>query len=645
MLNIIQTYWNANNSSDPILNDGGFLCPEIHWMSWALSCSQLNKFYSKVDLHTDYKSSEVFKALKIPYNKIHLSLESEVMKNMDSRLWAYSKLHTYSLQKEAFLHVDGDVFIWEKFDEKLLHSNIICQNVEEDLNIYKFTLKEIKKINKFHQGWIDVERKIKALNAGIIGGIDIDFFKEYTKLAFDFYNENKHLFNQLTSVNNINVISEQYLLYQLIEKKNKTYSLLSDKVIETTEDFHHFVKVHEIPYKTKYLHTLSKTKQQEYICNFISFALRIEYPEIWEHIVLYFKENNILSSYFKRHLKCLENENVLIEPGKVDFKKSYSKTIKLSELTCLEFNEKNQSSIQINPVILDSYNQENIINNLKKRSYKKNCNSNIPWLFYSENDILDSYFLKKYIKVTPFHDIFLEKYNIQDGGILIKDNKIVKANIHNQIKITFTDLYYYSTHTLTIDPILLNIIEEAKKRPMKVEEIMKKYFFQNESKKFFTNILRIWINYGLITLSDNRKDFINSPTSKFYNQYKDKYSSNTKNCLLKYLDLTELDYNRGKIHKIKSIKSAISIAELINILKKINLNAQAVKGTMESLNKIPLPIIALIQPLNYSTQFVIITSISEDNIIIYNPIYDMYETYNKNYFKKLWDGVLIFIQS
>ncbi len=47
---IIQTLV-IQSETDPLKSSMGFLSPELNWMSWALSCFQLRKFYDKVELY------------------------------------------------------------------------------------------------------------------------------------------------------------------------------------------------------------------------------------------------------------------------------------------------------------------------------------------------------------------------------------------------------------------------------------------------------------------------------------------------------------------------------------------------------------------------------------------------------------------
>lgn len=73
-------------------------------------------------------SSLLTDTLQLPYSKVYLTHDQ--LKLIHTDLWALPKIYTYSLQKEPFLHIDGDVFLFHPFDSNLMESELIAQNVE-----------------------------------------------------------------------------------------------------------------------------------------------------------------------------------------------------------------------------------------------------------------------------------------------------------------------------------------------------------------------------------------------------------------------------------------------------------------------------------------------------------------------------------
>lgn len=102
-MKIVQTFWHGNNSL--LDNSFGWMNPQYHLMSWALSCLSLKDNYQNIVLYTDSHGYEIFaEQLKLPYTDIIIQYDNLTCPEPH---WAYPKLLTYSLQKEPFIHVDS----------------------------------------------------------------------------------------------------------------------------------------------------------------------------------------------------------------------------------------------------------------------------------------------------------------------------------------------------------------------------------------------------------------------------------------------------------------------------------------------------------------------------------------------------------
>ena len=68
-MKIVQTFWHGNNSL--LDNSFGWMNPQYHLMSWALSCLSLKDNYQNIVLYTDSHGYEIFaEQLKLPYTDI-----------------------------------------------------------------------------------------------------------------------------------------------------------------------------------------------------------------------------------------------------------------------------------------------------------------------------------------------------------------------------------------------------------------------------------------------------------------------------------------------------------------------------------------------------------------------------------------------
>ena len=212
-MKIVQTFWHGNNSL--LDNSFGWMNPQYHLMSWALSCLSLKDNYQNIVLYTDSHGYEIFaEQLKLPYTDIIIQYDNLTCPEPH---WAYPKLLTYSLQKEPFIHVDGDVYLPNKLDNTIEMSELIAQNKEIGSSYYKSMMNHILQKDLLMPSFLKKELEkdsIMSYNAGIIGGNDLEFIAEYCRTAFNFI-ESNHL-NDINSkdihINN-NILFEQILFY------------------------------------------------------------------------------------------------------------------------------------------------------------------------------------------------------------------------------------------------------------------------------------------------------------------------------------------------------------------------------------------------------------------------------------------------
>src|ERR1700730_5036463 len=129
-MKIIQSFWSKPSreiSSDKSM--GGWLEKKNNYMSWALSCLQFRSFYDEVELVTDrYGYDLLINQLELPYTNVKIVLDD--LNDFHSDLWALGKIYAYSLQDEPFIHADGDIYIWEKFSDKIENAELVAQNIE-----------------------------------------------------------------------------------------------------------------------------------------------------------------------------------------------------------------------------------------------------------------------------------------------------------------------------------------------------------------------------------------------------------------------------------------------------------------------------------------------------------------------------------
>lgn len=292
-MKIIQSCWSCNQPS-LIEYAAGWYGPEYNIMSWTLSCLQLKKYQQNVVLYADSVSARtLIDDLQLPYSEVHCELDS--LAPFDPKLWALPKIHTYSKQEEPFLHVDGDVYIWQAFDDDLLAGDLIAQNMETETKYYEDIWFYLDRSLEFFPIEVKEERgvnsKIVAYNTGIVGGNDVEFFKEYAAKAMEFVYRNLHHFDSKNIVD-FNLFFEQFYFFCIAKAKQKNVRVMLPDM-NGGEEYWILGDFVEVPHNRKYVHLLGRLKTFRAACDQLANRLRLDYPEYFYRIISLFKRHRI----------------------------------------------------------------------------------------------------------------------------------------------------------------------------------------------------------------------------------------------------------------------------------------------------------------------------------------------------------------
>ncbi len=294
-MRIVHSFWsqpllkNTNNSKEDWLN------LELYFMSWVLSCHSFKKHYSNIELYTDTIGKEIFiNILGLPYSRCYTNLSN--IEHYSPKLWALGKLHTYYLQEEPFIHVDGDTFIWGKFSENFERQGIIAQNEELNDTLYRkqfdYIFQNTNNLPKEILNLYTDEKSIVAANTGVFGGNNIRFIRDYSKLAIDFIQENMER-TKLLEQSLINHFYEQYLLHAFAKVKRKEITYLFNGV---SNNFEETLGFHLIPYREKFIHVVGGAKNNTLVCEQIILRLKIDFPSAYENFK---KDFPLILKYFR----------------------------------------------------------------------------------------------------------------------------------------------------------------------------------------------------------------------------------------------------------------------------------------------------------------------------------------------------------
>jgi hypothetical protein len=295
-MKIIHSFWSKPNlvkstSQFEKRTNGGWTEKKYYYMSWALSCLKFKKHYGNIELITDKLGKELFiDKLELPYSSVVVKLDE--LNDNHHDLWAISKLLSYTLQDTPFLHVDGDVYIWEEM-KTLKNKPLVAQNEDYDFSFYYEVWNDLMNnfdyIPDYMLDDIKEQKVIRAANAGVFGGTDVTFIKEFAYEALDFLDKNKHCFNK-THLGSSVLIYEQYLFSCLARKQNKNVSYLFDDMDNKYRKVSNFITS---PRKLKYAHAVGNAKENKNVGAMMSNCLMVEFPEYYYHIMALLENHQI----------------------------------------------------------------------------------------------------------------------------------------------------------------------------------------------------------------------------------------------------------------------------------------------------------------------------------------------------------------
>lgn len=288
-MNYIQTFWSGpvQMTGEELYGfKGGWLSAEYHWMSWALSALQAHKIFGKIELVTDGPGAEMLVGvLGLPYSRVSTALDG-MSGYYPAGLWSMAKVYSYSLQREPFLHLDGDLILGAGPSEEWLRSPLVCQNIEKDLFFYRATLDRINETFSYlpypFERSCYAGREIYSCNAGLFGGTAIDLIQDYCRAAVVFIEKNLSCLGAVQA-NDLNFIYEQYLCYYLAKERGVAVAAFLPEVVEDPL-YKELVRFQDIPL-APLIHPVGGFKKLQWVCNSLAKRLRDEYPDSYYRII------------------------------------------------------------------------------------------------------------------------------------------------------------------------------------------------------------------------------------------------------------------------------------------------------------------------------------------------------------------------
>jgi hypothetical protein len=268
-----------------------------HLLSWILSLQQARKFFGKTVLFTDdYGARMLVDGLQLEFDDVNTSLD--ILNDHDSKWWALGKIYTYAWQREPFIHLDNDAFLWKPLPVSS-EIALFAQNPDYfKVGASYYMPEQIELLTEKHGGWLPKEwiwfrssgQPQRAECCGVFGGGNTEFINYYAKLAIKMIEHatNVHLWTTLGEQVERNILVEQYLLSACIEY-HKSHPVSSSQSLDIKYLFNSLDDAFD-PTKAAdvgYTHLVADTKKDESLAKDLERRVEKDYPDAFEKCLRY----------------------------------------------------------------------------------------------------------------------------------------------------------------------------------------------------------------------------------------------------------------------------------------------------------------------------------------------------------------------
>ena len=255
----------------------------LNFYSFLLSYLTLKKYYGFVTMYCNQKAYDTFIKF-IPYDEVIIKEN----KHTSQQFWSAYKIDIIREQKESFIHVDSDVFIFDDlFDEYINNSDkydVIIQNTitKNNNSSQKFIYDNLEILKKLDIYKID-DYNGECFSCGVIG-MNLNVKEKYNNITEKLYDGlNNNIFNMSHGMGVIGMILEEQSLHLVCQQNNfRNYNILSyNNVVEFGEE--KSGNLH------KYTHMWFSTKFQKKYIDLIKNKIKTEFKQQYDIVETYDK--------------------------------------------------------------------------------------------------------------------------------------------------------------------------------------------------------------------------------------------------------------------------------------------------------------------------------------------------------------------
>lgn len=276
-----------------------WLSEKHHLLSWVLSLATAAQHYRHTVLFTDDAGARMLiDGIGLEFDEVNTSLNA--LNNDDPEWWALGKLHTYREQREAFVHIDSDVYLWRALPPRLEQAPLLAQNPEHFIAGASYYEPEVFEalLSASKDSWLPREwtwyrasgANQRGENCGIFGGQRVDFIQYSAAQAIELirHRVNRRIFNELARKDHHTVVVEQYVLAACIEYHRQSCHTDYENIhIEYLFDSMREAFESDKALQFGYTHLIANAKQDWQICGWLDERIRNELPNKYEQCERY----------------------------------------------------------------------------------------------------------------------------------------------------------------------------------------------------------------------------------------------------------------------------------------------------------------------------------------------------------------------
>lgn len=265
-----------------------------HLLGWVISVQTAKQHYSRTSLFTDDAGAEILiDGVGLEFDQVTTDLNA--LDEHDPDWWAFGKIYTHTLQREPYVHIDNDVFLWKRLPDRVENSPVLVQNPElYDYGYSRYQVANFEFAVNSVGGWLPeeletylpIEGILRAVCCGVVGGNALSFIKHYAQLAMKLMEEprNQPAWPLLNDKQAGNLIFEQYLLAACVHyHQGKPESPFRDIRIE-----HLFENENDAANRASvcgYTHMISNAKRNPSVIKRIEARARKDFPDFYHRCV------------------------------------------------------------------------------------------------------------------------------------------------------------------------------------------------------------------------------------------------------------------------------------------------------------------------------------------------------------------------